>query len=192
MALKKIGLLGGSFNPAHEGHVYISRKARELMGLDEIWWLVSPQNPLKDKYEKSYEERFNAAKDITKSEEYIKISDFEKINKLQYTYDTIEKIKADFPDYKFVWLMGADNIENFHKWHKWEDILAMLPIAIFDRENYWKDAKNTIMMQKYAKFLLEYKDVLGMFDWRLPAIMFLRIEIHGASSTKIRNDAKNT
>ncbi len=125
MSNKKIGLLGGSFNPAHDGHVHISLEAIRLMGLDEVWWLVSPQNPLKATDDMAgFDERLQSARVITTNVPQIIISDFEKISGSNRTFDTLNFIKKAYPATDFVWLMGADNLATFHNWYNWEGIFG--------------------------------------------------------------------
>lgn len=148
----KIGLLGGSFNPAHEGHLYVSNKALEILKLDEIWWIVANQNPLKSKSDMaSFEERFASAKKITKKNNKIIISDFEKKHNLQYSYDVISKLQKEFIKNKFVWLMGADNLLQFKKWHNWQNILNAIPIAILNR-NTKDDNQLKVQINDFKKY----------------------------------------
>ena len=143
LALQKIGLLGGSFNPAHAGHVHLSREAIKRLRLDAVIWLVSPANPLKEASGLAhYTTRLNKARDIAACEPRIIVSDFEQRMGLRYTVDVIRALKnhpstiintrkETAPHYTF--LMGADNLACLHRWKGWHDIAAMLPIAIFDR-----------------------------------------------------------
>ncbi len=132
-----VGLLGGSFNPAHAGHLHISEYALAALGIDEIWWLVSPKNPLKNADSLAdYSERFASAKAITKGNRRIFVSDIEQKIGVKYTYQTIEYLQNKYKGTKFVWLMGADNLAGFHRWQRWQDILRMLPIIVFDRAPY--------------------------------------------------------
>ena len=133
----KVGLLGGSFNPAHYGHLGISKNIKKLLGLDQVWWLVSPRNPLKSEKDKyNFKERFNSALEITANTPYIKVSDIETEFKSNYTFITISKLITKFPHIKFIWLMGADNLTCFHKWNKWRELTRLLPICIYDRGGY--------------------------------------------------------
>jgi len=134
---KKIGLLGGSFNPAHEGHVAISLFALKRLGLDAIWWLVNPQNPLKPVKDMApLAERLRFARVLTKKHERICVTDLESKLGTRYTIDTVEALLARFPDTRFVWLMGMDNLNELDQWRRWEDIFHALPIAVFRRPGY--------------------------------------------------------
>jgi nicotinate-nucleotide adenylyltransferase len=134
---RTIGLLGGSFNPAHAGHLHISEHALNTLGLDEIWWLVSPQNPLKSKDDMAdYGERFASAVAITKSNKKIFVSDIEQKIGTKYTYQTISELQKRYHGTHFIWLMGADNLAGFHRWQRWQEILRLVPIVVFDRAPY--------------------------------------------------------
>ena len=128
---KRIGLLGGSFNPAHDGHLHISRAAFERLKIDEVWWMVSPQNPLKKAHDMSdFNSRIQSAKDIADDPRII-VSDIEQEMGTVFTVDTLEALKKKFPKHRFVWLMGADNLRQIPKWRGWRRIFRMVPIAIF-------------------------------------------------------------
>jgi nicotinate-nucleotide adenylyltransferase len=133
--VRRIGLLGGSFNPAHAGHRHISRLALKMLRLHAVWWLVSPQNPLKPKIESGYAERLRLARRYA-ADPRIRISDVERRLDLRYSIQTVAILKRRFPRYRFVWLGGADILLEFHRWRRWRQILAALPIAIFDRPQY--------------------------------------------------------
>ena len=133
--MKKIGLLGGSFDPPHRGHLFISNEAKKVLQLDEIWWLVTPQNPLKISKPATYEERLQNCKQITKNFP-IKILEVEKKIKSQYSYQTIKFLIQYYKNIKFFWLMGADNLVNFHEWEEWQSIFHIIPIVIFRRHGY--------------------------------------------------------
>src|SRR5688572_28185618 len=134
--MKKIGLLGGSFNPAHRGHRRISLAAMEALGLDEVWWLVSPGNPLKPARDMTpYEARLASAREQAKGTR-IKVSDFERQAETRYSVDTLAALKQRHPDHRFLWLMGADTVAQFHQWRSWRALAAMVPIAVIHRPGY--------------------------------------------------------
>ncbi len=127
----RIGLLGGSFNPPHEAHRDISLTALRRLGLDRVWWLVSPKNPLKESSGlPGVEARVAAA---TKMARHPRIDVTGFAGRSAYTIDLLAELKRRFPGVQFVWLMGADNLVQFHRWRAWEEIFALLPIAVFDR-----------------------------------------------------------
>ena len=135
---QRVGILGGSFNPPHQGHIHISLIAKRMLGLDYIWWLVTPQNPLKDSKEtRSYDERFAACLDITKTHPHIIVSDFEQRMQLTYTYETVLALTDSYPHTDFVLLMGMDNALSFHKWDNWRNILDKMATAHIARPPFW-------------------------------------------------------
>ena len=146
--MKKIGLLGGSFDPPHKGHLFISLEAKKILKLDEVWWLVTPKNPLKISEPASYEERVDNCKNITRNFP-IKIQEIEKKIHSDYSYKTINYILKHYKSIKFFWLMGADNLINFHKWEKWQEIFNNMSIVIFRRHGYNTKALKSIASQKF-------------------------------------------
>ncbi|WHQ47131.1 MAG: nicotinate (nicotinamide) nucleotide adenylyltransferase [Candidatus Midichloria sp.] len=132
----RVGLLGGSFNPAHSGHLHVSLKAIELLNLECVIWLVSPQNPLKSNMWNSLDRRVLYARLIARNEKRIIVSDVEKSFPTTYTSETIKILKNTYPHVKFVWMMGADNMLQVHKWYNWKDIFESVFVAVFDREEY--------------------------------------------------------
>jgi nicotinate-nucleotide adenylyltransferase len=126
----KIGLLGGSFNPAHEGHLYVSEIALKRLKLDYVWWLVSPQNPLKPVAGMApLGERVAVAADRFERHPRIVVVDVETALGTRYTIDTLTQLKRRFHDVHFVWLMGTDNLAGFRRWKRWADIARLVPIA---------------------------------------------------------------
>ncbi|HSZ75441.1 MAG TPA: nicotinate (nicotinamide) nucleotide adenylyltransferase [Rhizomicrobium sp.] len=130
----KIGLLGGSFNPAHSGHLHISETARQRLGLDYVWWLVAPQNPLKPVAGmESLARRVEFAHALAAHHRHIAVLDIEHALGTRYTIDTLMKLKRRFREARFVWIMGSDNLENFHCWKRWPEIIESMPIAVITR-----------------------------------------------------------
>jgi nicotinic acid mononucleotide adenylyltransferase len=127
----RIGLLGGSFDPAHGGHLYISRIARKRLKLDYVWWLVSPGNPLKPE-PAPLEVRMARARLLAHGERII-VTDLESRLNTRFTIDTIAALQRRFPKAAFVWLMGSDNLEQFSRWRRWQEIAARIPIAVVRR-----------------------------------------------------------
>lgn len=179
-----IGLLGGSFNPAHEGHLYISEEAIKRAGLSGVWWLVSPGNPLKpvEKAE-SYARRLQSAQKITRGHRQIKISELERQLGTRFTVDSLRKIARRFPRRRFVWLMGADNLRQIDKWKGWVEIFNNISIIVLNRA-------------PYAHSALRSKAALRFRQARLPARLtarsqpsawsFIHLRAHPQSSTAIR------
>ena len=146
--MKKIGLLGGSFDPPHKGHLFISLEAKKMLKLDEVWWLVTPKNPLKISEPASYEERVYNCKKITRNFP-IKVQEIERNINADYSYKTINYILKHYNNIKFFWLMGADNLINFHKWEKWQKIFNNMSIVIFRRHGYNNKALKSIASQRF-------------------------------------------
>ena len=131
---RRVGLLGGSFNPPHEGHLHISRIAQRMLRLDALWWLVSPGNPLKDRADYApLSERLHACKTLLANEPRVLATDIEDALGTHRSFDTLQALKSCFPKTDFVFLMGSDNALNFHKWHHWRDIPALTSLGIIGR-----------------------------------------------------------
>ena len=147
----KVGLMGGSFNPPHKGHYKIAKLALVSLNLDEVWWLITPQNPLKISKPAKYSERLRNSKKITKNMP-ITIKEIEKKIKSKYSYETIKYLKNHYKNIKFFWLMGADNLINFHQWQKWQKIIKDMPIVIFRRYGYNTKALKSTTSNIYKNF----------------------------------------
>ena len=148
MRLKnKIGVLGGSFNPAHKGHLIISKKAVQKYKLKKIIWAITLKNPLKKKNNTSISERIQSCKKIVKLNNFIKIKFYEKIINSNKTIDLINYLKKN-TDSEIYFLMGADNLINFHKWHKWKTISKKCKIIVFDRHGYKKKSLNSVSYKR--------------------------------------------
>ena len=185
---KKVGILGGSFNPAHDGHLYISRQALELLGLDEVWWLVSPQNPLKPTDGMAeFSRRFDSAVKVAAAEPRIVVSAIENEFQTRYTADTIRCLRERFPDIAFVWLMGADNLIDFHRWQEWRTIMRSVPIAVFARKTYRIRALHGRAANCFRLDRVPSERAALLATMRAPAWTFLPIRVHPASATEIRN-----
>ena len=183
----KIGLLGGSFNPAHEGHVHISLMGLKRLKLDEVWWLVSPQNPLKKADElASYDERLQSARSIAASHPHIRVLDLEQQQHLAYTIDTIRYLQKRFPHAHYVWLMGADNLAQFHRWRKWKTIAKRIPFAVFDRLPYANAALRKPAAAALSRFRLPASQASVLAQKNPPSWVFLPIPTHPASATDLR------
>jgi len=130
----RIGLLGGSFNPAHAGHLYVSETALKRLKLDSVWWLVSPGNPLKDGAAMApLAARLQSARRITAREPRIHVSALEAALHTIYTIDTVKALRRRFPRIEFVWLMGSDNLQQFSRWRSWQALAHLVPIAVVQR-----------------------------------------------------------
>tara|TARA_Y100001935_G_scaffold160195_1_gene131806 strand:+ start:948 stop:1538 length:591 start_codon:yes stop_codon:yes gene_type:complete len=184
--LKKIGLLGGSFDPPHKGHLFISLEAKKILKLDEVWWLVTPKNPLKISEPASYEERVFNCKNITRNFP-IKIQEIEKNIQSDYSYKTINYILKHYNNIKFFWLMGADNLINFHKWEKWQMIFNNMSIVIFRRHGYNNKALKSIAAQKFKNSRIINSNT-NLDDFKItPSWLLIENKEIKISSSEIRN-----
>ena len=148
MKLKnKLGILGGSFDPAHKGHLAISREAAKRYKLKKIIWAITKKNPLKKKSQKNITERIKNCNKIIKSNNFIKVRFYENIIKSNKTIKLISYIKKKTKS-EIYFLMGADNLINFHKWHKWKTISQICNIVVFDRFGYKKKSLNSISFKR--------------------------------------------
>ena len=183
--MKNIGLLGGSFDPPHKGHLYISLEAKKILKLDEIWWLVTPQNPLKINKPASYSERLRNCKLIVKNQP-IKVKEIEKKINSKYSYQTIKYINKHYKNLNFFWLMGADNLINFHQWQNAHRIFNEIPIVVFRRYGY----NDKALKSNTSNFCKNYKinnKQLHISDFsKLPAWTIIQNKEIKISSTEIR------
>lgn len=183
---RRIGLLGGSFNPAHAGHRYISLEALKRLGLDEVWWLVSPQNPLKTANGMApLAERVEFARKVARHPR-LKVTDIETRLGTRYTADTLEKLTRRHPNIDFCWLMGADNLAGFHHWQRWHSIAACVPIAVLAREPYSADARVALAARRLWRFRLPPQAARRLVGTKVPRWVFLPIRRHPASASLLR------
>ncbi len=145
----RIGLLGGSFDPPHAGHVHITRQAMRRFGLDRVWWLVSPGNPLKVEGPAPMARRLAASRAIMRHPR-VEITDIEARLGTRYTADTLRHLLQMYRGVRFGWLMGADNLAGFHLWQDWEWIVRNVPIGVTSRPGGYLRAANSVMARKYA------------------------------------------
>jgi nicotinate-nucleotide adenylyltransferase len=184
--MKRIGLLGGSFNPAHEGHLQLSLAAIDALGLDELWWLVSPGNPLKDEIGMApYEARLESAREAAQGTD-IQVSDFERQAGTRYTIDTVRTLVERHPDRRFIWLMGADSLPQFHRWKDWRDISQLVPIAVLPRPGYDEAAHAARAMGWLSRFVRPASQAKTWTKWSPPALLFLDLPTNPASATALR------
>jgi len=184
--VKPTGLLGGSFNPAHGAHRAITLFAIEALGLAEAWWLVSPGNPLKQKEGMApLPARFRSAREMARRAP-IKVTAIERELGTVYTVDTLRALKRRFPRRRFVWLMGADNLAQFHLWKDWRGIAADMPIAVIARPGYDDDALASPAMAWLRRFRLAAAELRNRDEWSAPALIELRFDPDPRSATELR------
>ena len=183
---QRIGLLGGSFNPAHEGHFYISCEALKRLRLDAVWWLVSPQNPLKSADEMApLAERAAHASAIARHPR-IHVTTIEARLGTRFTADTIARLRQQFPTARFVWLMGADNLVQMPQWRRWTQIFTTVSIAVFARETYDFKALAGVAAQRFRADRLSAERAASLADRTPPAWVYLPLRWHPAAATAIR------
>jgi len=182
----RVGLLGGSFNPAHEGHRHISLLALKYLQLDELWWMVSPQNPLKSPAEMApFSERLASARAMARHPR-IRATDIETRLNTRYTADTLHALKRRYPRTHFVWIMGADNLTQIPKWERWSEIFAAVPVAIFDRGTYVFPALSGKAARRYGAKRVGVESAARLAKIAPPAWAYFHIRRHPASATNIR------
>ena len=183
--MKNIGLLGGSFDPPHKGHLYISLEAKKILKLDEIWWLVTPQNHLKINKPASYSEKLRNCKSIVRNQP-IKIKEIEKKINSKYSYQTIKYLNTHYKNLNFFWLMGADNLINFHKWQNAHRIFNEIPIVVFRRYGYNNKALKSNIANFYKNFRINSKNIRISNFKKTPAWTIIQNKEIKISSTEIR------
>jgi nicotinate-nucleotide adenylyltransferase len=185
--MARIGLLGGSFNPAHHGHRHISLAAMRALGLDEVWWLVSPGNPLKEGATDMapFEARFASAEQAARGVA-IRVSDFERREARRYTVDSVRRLKQRHPEHCFIWLLGSDTLPNFHKWRDYRGLAREVPIAVIPRRGYDSAAHAARAMGWLRRFVHPSGQARSWTEWSAPAIIFLRLPTDLTSATAIR------
>ena len=153
---QRVGLLGGSFNPAHQGHIEITEAARRQLRLDQCWWLVSPGNPLKDpSIYGALDDRCALASAMAQGRPWLRVTAIEDRLGTRYTIDTLKALTTRFASTRFVWLMGADNLASFHQWRDWRGIAAAMPICVVSRPGYAQAA----LASPAARVLAQYRSL---------------------------------
>ena len=185
-SMTRVGLLGGSFNPAHRGHRHISLAAIRALGLDEVWWLVSPGNPLKaEEGMAPYSARLASARRMARRAP-IWVSDFEARAGTRYSVDTIAALKRRYPDEAFIWLMGEDILPQFHRWKQWRRLAQLVPIAVLSRPGYDAPARAARAMGWFRRFVRPPSQARNWTGWSAPAITLLRLPPDPTSATALR------
>lgn len=184
---QRIGLLGGSFNPPHEAHRAVSLFALKRLGLDAVWWLVSPGNPLKDVSALRDLDARAAAASAVAGHPRIKVSCLEAVIDTRYTVDTLWYLRRHCAEARFVWLMGADNLIQLHRWDRWREIAALVPFAVIDRPPLGLRALVSPAARALAAHRLPERAARALPDVAPPAWVFLTGLKSSLSSTALRN-----
>lgn len=179
-----VGLLGGSFNPAHGGHRRMSIAALKRLGLDEVWWLVSPQNPLKPVAGMAPLAARLASARAAARHPRIRVSAIEAELGTQLTIDTLQALKRRFPQVRFLWLMGADNLLQFHRWAEWRTIARTVPIVVMARPLYAGPSQSAPAMAWLRKY--RHMNPADWRSWHLPALTYVNLGLDQRSATAIR------
>jgi nicotinate-nucleotide adenylyltransferase len=174
----RIGLLGGSFNPAHSGHLYVSETALRRLKLDSVWWLVTPGNPLKAEAGMApFTQRLESARALAMHHPRIHVSCLEQLLGARYTIDTVTALKRRFPQVQFVWLMGSDNLAQFSRWRRWQELARKVPIAVVQRPG-------SILASLNAPLIRRFGATRALA--RPPAVMILDGARNHESATRLR------
>lgn len=189
MAGQRIGLMGGSFNPPHEGHVHVTEIALRRLELDRLWWLVSPGNPLKDVSAlPPLEDRIAISRGIAKDPR-IEVTGFEAALGTPYTASTLSFLAGRYPKTRFVWVMGADNLAQLHRWRDWRQLVATMPVAIVDRPGWRLKALASPAAKALARYRLKEDNAAELAGSLPPAWTFLTVPLSSSSSTALRSKA---
>ncbi len=184
--VRRIGLLGGSFNPAHAGHRHISLEAMRLLGLDEVWWLVSPQNPLKPRAGMASLGERMASAEAAARHPRIRPTTIEQAMGTRYAVDTVQALQRRRPGARFIWLMGADILPELHRWRRWRCFARTVPIAVLARPGFMGPALKSPAMAWLRRWRRPAGQAARWTDWPLPAIMILDIRQTALSATALR------
>lgn len=182
---RRIGLLGGSFDPAHEGHALITREALKRFGLDEVWWLVSPGNPLKQRGPAPIEDRLERARAVMQHPK-VRVTDLEARLGTRYTFATLTELRRVYPGVGFVWLMGADNLAGFHHWENWREIMRLVPVAVIARPGQRISARLSPAARMFRRHKLRAREAIRIGTEPAPSWVFVNVPMSDTSSTRIR------
>jgi nicotinate-nucleotide adenylyltransferase len=182
-----VGLFGGSFNPPHAGHVLLAEIALRRLQLDQLWWIVTPGNPLKSLKElMPLKDRLAACEKLAEDPR-IKVTAFEAAHRIRYTQDTLKLVKSRNPDVHFVWLMGADNLKNFHQWQNWQRIATTFPLAVIDRPGATLSYISSKMAKTFDYARVDEDDAPRLARMKAPAWTFIHGPRSSLSSSAIRS-----
>ncbi|WP_338531859.1 nicotinate-nucleotide adenylyltransferase [Nitratireductor thuwali] len=186
-----VGLFGGSFNPPHAGHALVAETALRRLRLDQLWWIVTPGNPLKDRSALApLSERIALSRECSKDPR-IKVTAFEAAHKIRYTADTIELVLACNRGVNFVWLMGADSLRDFHRWERWRKIVRSVPIAVFDRPGATLSFLSSKMAKVFDQARIDEDDAPLLARLSPPAWTFVHGPRSSLSSTQLRETVRS-
>jgi nicotinate-nucleotide adenylyltransferase len=186
----QVGLFGGSFNPSHAGHALVAEIALRSLQLDQLWWIVTPGNPLKAGRELAPLARRIELSEALADDPRIKVTGFEAAFNVRYTADTLDLVRKRNPGVDFVWVMGADNLAQFHHWQRWRAIVLTFPIAVIDRPGSTLSFVSSAMAKTFGYARVDEKDAPLLARMRPPAWTFIHGPRSSLSSTALRNAAQ--
>lgn len=184
----RVGLFGGSFDPPHGGHLHAARVARRRLGLDRVWWLVSPQNPLKQRTAGDFLRRFEGAASLAQDPGMV-VTDIEMRLGARLTADVVAALVARHPRVDFVWIMGADNLKGFHRWARWREILHTLPVAVVARPQDPIRARLSPMAREFAPYRRNHNRPGALWQAGAPGWTYLVEPLHKESSSRLRGES---
>ena len=186
-----VGLFGGSFNPPHAGHALVAEIALRRLRLDQLWWMVTPGNPLKNTSELTpLAERIRLSERMAE-EPRIKVTAFEAAHHVRYTADTLALVRAKNPGVDFVWIMGADSLRDFHHWQRWREIVLTFPIAVIDRPGATLSFLSSVAAKTFDYARVDERDAPLLARMRAPAWTFIHGPRSSLSSTALRLAAED-
>lgn len=190
LAGQRVGVMGGTFNPPHDGHRIVAETAMKRLALDQLWWVATPGNPLKEHGELApLDDRLPALRRLARGPR-MKVTGFERDLGTPYTAATLAFLARRYSAVRFVWVMGADNLAGFHHWQHWRDIAAMVPIAVVDRPGWRLKALSSPAAAALAQRRVPERDAAALFQRSPPAWVFLTSRLSPLSSTSLRDAAK--
>jgi nicotinate-nucleotide adenylyltransferase len=184
----RIGIFGGSFNPPHSGHKVVADTVLKRLGLDQVWWFVTPGNPLKSHSELAPLEMRLQLTSALSNHPRMKVTAYEKVLGTPYTAKTLQALRSRNPLVRFVWVMGADNLAGFHHWQDWRGILGTVPVAVVDRPGASLSVLSSPMAKAYEKYRLPEVDAGLLPDMDPPVWTFLHTPLDQTSSTDLRRE----
>ena len=186
MAQRRIGILGGSFNPPHRGHLNMTELAHNRLNLDQVWLMVSPQNPLKSESDMApLADRMAMCEKLAGGAPWLCVTDIENRLKTQFTADTLKELTRQHPDDTFFWLMGDDNLKTFHQWHRWQEIAALVPLVVFRR-----CGDDTPLSSPAAEALKAYQVAPESVQETPPNWRLMENQPHTMSATDVRENMR--
>ena len=181
----RVGLFGGSFDPVHEGHMHVAISAMKRLKLDRVWWLVSPQNPIKSRQLGEFDRRFEAISEAVDRPGMV-VCDVERRWSVKHTQALLVELKKKYPNNHFVWLMGADNLRGFHRWYRWRQILASVPVAVLSRPQDPIRARLSVAASVFRQARIRENEASGLALKTAPAWTYLIEPLQSVSSSALR------